>query len=106
MSFTVGATALTGWCVWHRGLYVFRIHGMRWNGFRTCVFALNIMICAAVIIDRGTGPIRLALIATMTGTAVLITFDVFTKLLALLRLAHKKLAIPFWKFLNQPVALL
>ena len=101
---TVGATALLGWCTWHRGLYVAWIERRFRKGFTLCIVSGMATVTVKTIIGSSTAPITLAMTAAFMGTALPLCVLLAVKVNAWQRLFIGKFVTPTWRILNQPIA--
>jgi len=82
---TVGTTALLGWCIWHRGLYVAWIEREFRKGFTLCIVSGLATFSVKTIIGSSTAPITLAMTAALAGAALPICLLLAVKVNALQR---------------------
>ena len=100
---TVGTTALLGWCIWHRGLYLAWVERKSRKGFTLCIVSGMATVTVTTIIGSSTAPITLAMTAALTGAALPLCLRLGVIANALLRRFIGKFLTPTWRLLNQPI---
>lgn len=103
VTMTVGATAIVGWCVWSRGVYLTLVDQKLRSGTALCLASMLALFFAKATIVTGIGPLKLAIAAGLTGVAIPLTLAFALQVIKLQRFAVRKFGPPIWKFLTQPV---
>lgn len=105
VTFPVTATAIVGWCVWNRGVYLTFIERRFHSGTIFCLATMLALYCAKAVIGTGVGPLKLVFTAALIQVGIPLTIAVAIGANRLLRITGKKFGIPIWKFLTQPVTI-
>ena len=101
----VGATALLGWCAWHRGWYVAMVERRFFSGGVICLVTGLAALTIKAAIGQSTAPISLAMMSAITGSALPVCRVLSGKAMNLLQRFGTHFVAPVWRFLNRDIKL-